>query len=170
VFISFEMPKVIETREEYLREHARVEKLAREVSRQWPDTPSERFGASRLVCVLEHWKVITDVWKSDDWRGVSQLDWPMVAMIKDGRRVRCMRDLELRDVEGLQELDTRFPDSDGWVKFINYPPFVWWLHVHIQRPWQGRPKHNVYCLSKVIRMLRQGQGAVGDLLVQRYPS
>jgi broad specificity phosphatase PhoE len=133
-------------------------KLMADVLTKWLDKSAGMWGESSVEWVSKDWEVKTDVWKMKVWSKQSGGDllrvdmMPLMAITTD-IYLTCIRDLKASDLPSLQELDERFPDEDGWVKYIMYPPFVWRLHVHIQKTGTPIPFFNVYMLKDVINMV-----------------
>ena len=152
----------------FAKEARLVRGMARKVSRLWTGEPNEDGELSAESYSDADWSVITDVW-SKSW---PKERTPLLAItlrtMSDGTKLRCLRDLTREDIPALERLDERYSDGE-WVKYLLYPPFVYQLHVHIQRrecPMQFR---GVYVLKDVIAELRElGSFRERDLLCWKY--
>ena len=153
----------VETAEDFKGGQKEIAVHVDRVPRMWRNLPSRKWGKSSIEWVDNDWIVRTDVWTMDKWRERSG-DMPLMAITKH-RRLRCLRDLSRIDLSSLRRIDSFYPDNE-WVKFILYPPFVWRLHIHVQK--RGWPLHyiNTHLLSDVISMIESLEE--GDLSVKSF--
>ena len=148
------------------------------VPSKWSDRPTRTFGASVVVAKTADWIVMTDVWKMEKYRynhvsndGVEVLmAISMHNRSEGGEPLACLRDLRQEHLGSLLEIDSLYPDEE-WVKYILYPPWVYQLHIHIQRKGSGigaLPCRNMYYLSDVISLVRDNVTRDGCLLVYYF--
>lgn len=133
-------------------------KLMDDVFVKWKNRPSRVWGEGEVMWRDRDWVVRKDVWKMDHWgrhgdtHGDSGDLMPLVACATH-LGLKCIRDLQHDHLDALVNLDRRFPDADGWIKYLLYPPYVWRLHVHIQKKGTPMPCFNVFRLEEVLDML-----------------
>jgi len=139
----------VETASDFERRKSEVDLQVSRVAKEWRDLPSQTWGKSRVIWRDADWLVREDVWKMERWRQCTAY-MPLLA-IAESDGLRCLRDLRASNVGALQKIDRAYPDDD-WVKYLLYPPYVWRLHVHIQRRSCPMSYKNVYLLRDVIAM------------------
>ena len=153
-----------ETPDAYEKSKAYVEEEVGWVDSKWRDKPSKMHGKSEIVYESKAWTVRTDVWKMD--RQGSENKFEVLMAItrqrldesEDGKEgfLRSIRDLTPEHIPALKELDKMYSDNK-WVKYFQYPPFVWKLHLHIEpREHSHPPPRNAYLLEDVITLVQSG--------------
>lgn len=139
----------VETAQDFSNKKDEVDLGVSHVAKMWRDLPTRTWGKSRVLWRDADWLVREDVWKMERWRQHTSY-MPLLA-IAASDALRCLRDLNASHVDALKKIDRAYPDSE-WVKFLLYPPYVWRLHVHIQRVSCPMSYKNVYLLRDVITM------------------
>jgi hypothetical protein len=156
-----------ETQDAYDKSRAYVDEEVGWVASKWRDKPSKMHGESEIINESEYWTVRTDVWKMDRQGQGNNFDVLMaitrqkLSENEDGETgfLRSIRDLKTPEhVKALEEIDRKYPDKQ-YVKFFQYPPFVWKLHLHIEpRQHAHVPPRNGYLLKDVIRLVQSDDG------------
>ena len=163
-----------ETQDAYDKSRAYVDEEVGWVASKWRDRPSKLHGESKIVYESENWTVRTDVWKMDrQFKGSNFEILMAITRLKlnenenygEAGFLRSIRDLKTSEhVAALEEIDRKYPDKQ-YVKYFQYPPFVWKLHIHIEPREHSRlPPRNAYLLKDVIKLVQSDHGC-RDLLV-----
>lgn len=111
-----------ETPETYMTAIRAVEKEKMQVHRKWP-------YVTETIAVTPDWEIIRDTWKEEktlDRQGDKIESHLAIAKFD----CASLRDLTEDHVSFLKEIERLYPESTH-LKYIQYPPFVWKLHVHI---------------------------------------
>ena len=158
-----------ESRGMYEKAEPRVNREASIVGFIWDNQSSQYHGKSKIISTSENWIVRTDVWKMDKHKNNDSVILMAITRKmneEDDFYLKSLRDLSVDHIPALLEIDEQYPDSK-WIKYIQYPPFVWRLHVHIEERQKNGVSHfpfrNSYLLADVIKMVQTRE--CEDLLV-----
>jgi hypothetical protein len=156
-----------ETPEKYLDRISSVQSEEKAVKEKWRQ-------ATHTVHSSRDWDIIQDTWKEE--KHLSKTAEEIQAYLAIAKfDCASLRDLNRGHLEKLQEIERLYPES-AYLKYVQYPPFVWKLHIHIIKTEAMRHPlddllhyRNTVLFSDVLKTLEQKSGYMTRNLLVHIP-
>jgi broad specificity phosphatase PhoE len=108
------------------------------------------------------WEIIEDEWKERKMEARhGEGTRALLAMARF--EAASLRDVNFTHLDAFEELERLYPESQ-YLKYVQYPPFAWKLHVHIMLIRAGEelpeyliPYHNVVFTRDILECLKSGR-------------
>jgi hypothetical protein len=145
-----------ETPEKYMSKLFEVDREIARIEKKWSEE-------TEVYTNTTNWEILIDTWRQE--KNQSRVGDDSLVLLAIARfNCASVRDLKKEHLEALEELDRLFPET-RYIKFIQYPPYVWKLHVHIIEKRRDSSSSSIHImhynnnilLKDAIQILRQNK-------------